>query len=87
MIPQRYRRKPYAVTAMGPITLANAADVAAWVGGHEVRAGLVQWSDDCAGTMTASIGDFIVDDPAGRGFVRLTTQQFAANYDTEPVVG
>lgn len=84
---QRYRRKPYAVTAAGPITYENAAEIAEWVGGHERAAGIVQWSDDCAGTVTASVDDFIVDDPGGRGFIRLSAFQFAVNYDAEPVVG
>lgn len=88
MTPQRYRRKPYAVNAVGPLDVHNRHEIAEWVGGRVVAdAVAVQWSDDCAGTVTASAGDYIVDDPAGRGFIRLSAFQFELNYDPEPVVG
>ena len=87
--PQKFRKKPVEIEAMGPLDDENAAAIAEWCGGRVWIDSMIYPEDlrhpsvdisTLEGDMTASPGDWVIRGVAGE-FYPCKPDIFAATYE------
>ena len=82
--PNRYRKKPVVIEAMGPLTHENGAAIARWCGGTYADDDLGSLAiDTLEGRMTVQLGDYVIRGVQGE-FYACKPGIFAATYEEVP---